>query len=125
MCNRLNDLKQRSRVHAQKQIPKEINVDRLFDIDLDESIWEDAGLDLDEGDIAPAWLADNATREGIKAVQMFDRAGEEIVRLCYEFNSLALWLMEELEATQCAQLQSKGGYPWFSTYCIVSNPLLL
>jgi hypothetical protein len=44
-----------------KQILKEIPIDRLFNIDLDESVWEDAGLDLDEGDTPPAWLADDAT----------------------------------------------------------------
>ncbi|KAF9504860.1 hypothetical protein BS47DRAFT_1368495 [Hydnum rufescens UP504] len=64
------------------------------------TVWEDAGLDLDEGDTPPAWLADDATREGIKAIQVFDRAREEIVRLCHEFRALALWLTEEWEATQ-------------------------
>ncbi|KAF9502863.1 hypothetical protein BS47DRAFT_1310594, partial [Hydnum rufescens UP504] len=79
ICARLKDLKQQLTVHSLKQIPKELNIDRLFNVDLDESIGEDAGLDLDEGDVPPAWLADDATWEGIKAVQLFDRTGEEIL----------------------------------------------
>ncbi|KAF9503647.1 hypothetical protein BS47DRAFT_1309473, partial [Hydnum rufescens UP504] len=93
--------------------PKELDIDRLFNVDLDESIWEDAGLDLDEGDVPLAWLADDTTQEGIKAVQLFDHTGEEILQLCHEFHALVLWLTEESEAACCAQLNCKGEESWF------------
>ncbi|KAF9507275.1 hypothetical protein BS47DRAFT_1398747 [Hydnum rufescens UP504] len=105
---RLQALETTSTVHSLKQIPKELDIDRLFNVDLDESIWEDAGLDLDEGDVPPAWLADDATREGIKAVQLFDCTGEEILQLRHEFHALVLWLTEESEAACRAQLNCKA-----------------
>ena len=108
ICVHLGDMKRRSAVHSKKQIPKVLDIDRLFNIDLDESVWEDAGLDLDDGDMPPAWLADEATREGIKAVQLFDRASEELLRLQHEFSALVLWLSEELQAVQSAQFDCKG-----------------
>lgn len=101
-------MKRRSTAYSKKQIPKELDIDRLFNLDLDESVWEDAGLDLDEGDAPPAWLADDATREGIKAVHMLDRASEELVRLQHEFRALALWLTEEFEAIGSAKVCCKG-----------------
>ena len=108
ICARLGDMKQRSATHSKKQIPKELEIDQLFNIDLDESIWEDAGLDLEDGETPPAWLADEATREGIKAMHILDRAGEELLRLQHEFRALVLWLSEELDAVKSAKICCEG-----------------
>jgi len=69
-------------------------------------------LDLDDGDTPPAWLTDEATREGIKAVHILDRAHEELLRLQHEFDALILWLSEELQAVECAQVHCKGKLFW-------------
>jgi hypothetical protein len=82
-------------------IPKPIDVQRLFALDVDDDIWEDAGLD-DEDGVIPPWLGDNNVRKGIRSVLMLDRCVEEEHRLVNERASMQLWMHEEWETVQRA-----------------------
>jgi hypothetical protein len=108
ICKQLQVLQLKSRQHRMKSTPKPLDVSELFALGDDDNIWEDTGLDLDEEESPPAWLADEKTRSGIKAMHIHDRALEDITRLKGQMKSLVVWLKDQLVAIQLAQSQSKG-----------------
>jgi hypothetical protein len=63
-------------------------------LDVDDDIWQDVGLD-DEEDSVPAWLGDEDTRRGIKALLELDRCFEEEECLGRERCALQEWFIEE------------------------------
>ncbi|KAG6913221.1 hypothetical protein DXG01_008640, partial [Tephrocybe rancida] len=75
--------------------PKQLELKGIFDLDVDDTIWEDIGLE--EGMLAapPPWLADEDMRAGIKALLERDRCVEEEVRLRHKCRSMRVWLSEE------------------------------
>ncbi|KAG6905903.1 hypothetical protein DXG01_017024 [Tephrocybe rancida] len=75
--------------------PKHLELKGIFDLDVDDMIWEDIGLE--EGLLAapPPWLADEDMRAGIKALLECDHCIEEEVRLRHECRSMRVWLSEE------------------------------
>ncbi|KAG6904616.1 hypothetical protein DXG01_008617, partial [Tephrocybe rancida] len=75
--------------------PKQLELKGIFDLDVDDTIWEDIGLE--EGMLAapPPWLADEDMCAGIKALLERDCCIEEEVRLRYECRSMHVWLSEE------------------------------
>ncbi|KAG6821849.1 hypothetical protein H0H92_000514, partial [Tricholoma furcatifolium] len=51
--------------------PEKIETKGLYALDVDDAIWQDAGLDHDDDNVSegpPLWLASEAVREGIKAM---------------------------------------------------------
>jgi hypothetical protein len=85
-----------------------LEVSALFTLAEDDNVWEDAGLDLDEDDHPPAWLADESTRSGIKAMHIHDRAVEDILRLKEQMKALVMWLKDEMSAIRKAISQCQG-----------------
>jgi hypothetical protein len=104
-----------------KSTPKPLDLTQLFALGDDNDVWEDTGLDLDEEETPPTWLADEMTRNGIKAMHIHDRAIEDIARLKAQLKSLVAWLKDELAAIQRAQSQSKGMHKYI--YSI--SPLII
>ncbi|KAF9504822.1 hypothetical protein BS47DRAFT_1307570 [Hydnum rufescens UP504] len=88
-------MKARSRIHAAAVVPKPVEVDRLFEIGVDDEIWQDAGLDGDAEDTPPEWLSNEQVQEGIKAMLMYTRGKEEIKVLNHEIHVLLAWLSQE------------------------------
>jgi hypothetical protein len=87
-----------------------INRDGLFQLDVDDDIWQDIGLDDDEWEMtlsrgAPLWLTNTGVREGIKVLLDLDRCLEEESRLQVERCNMQEWLKEDWECVQ-AQLSS-------------------
>ncbi|KAL0568568.1 hypothetical protein V5O48_013416 [Marasmius crinis-equi] len=76
--------------------PKQIPMDQLFSLDVDDEIWQDVGL-TDEWDTAtpPPWLADDSVRSGIRGMLDIDRSKEELTRLAHERDSMQHWFSEE------------------------------
>ncbi|KAK7436273.1 hypothetical protein VKT23_019237 [Stygiomarasmius scandens] len=74
--------------------PKFINTKNLFNLDVDNLIWQDIGLDEDEG-APPPWLKDEDVCKGIKAMLEINRCDEEKDRLLVEMQSLQEWFTEE------------------------------
>ncbi|KAG6904568.1 hypothetical protein DXG01_009026, partial [Tephrocybe rancida] len=75
--------------------PKQLELKGVFDLDVDNTIWED--IRLEEGMLAapPPWLADKDMRVGIKALLEHDCCIEEEVHLRHECRSMRVWLSEE------------------------------
>ena len=80
-----------------KAAPTPIDPNCLFNVDLDESIWQDCGLGDDGDGDAPSWAADESVREGIRWMLELDRCNEERERLMDERSALQEWFMEEWE----------------------------
>jgi len=76
--------------------PKPIPLKGLFDLDVDDAIWEDVGLD-ETGDVEnpPPWLCDEKVRSGIRGILLRDRADEDLFRLQRERQALREWMAEE------------------------------
>ncbi|KAI6043824.1 hypothetical protein EDC04DRAFT_2890526 [Pisolithus marmoratus] len=69
--------------------------DALFKLDMDDDIWQDAGLGDDTGRLAPAWLADENVRSGIRSLLELRHCEEEERCLLHERRTLMEWFSEE------------------------------
>ncbi|KAJ6525150.1 hypothetical protein B0H19DRAFT_971441 [Mycena capillaripes] len=69
----------------------------LWQLDVDDAIFQDVGLDDrdDDNDEPPPWLCDEKVRTGIKALLELDRCDEEDARLRREKLALRVWFGEE------------------------------
>ncbi|KAJ3968612.1 hypothetical protein EV361DRAFT_972720 [Lentinula raphanica] len=89
---RLIDLKLPHNVTSPKLIPMK----DLFNLDVDDNIWQDVGLDeTSDGQNPPLWLCDENVRRGIRSILLRDRCDEEFLRLKHEMQSLQQWMWEE------------------------------
>lgn len=86
--------------------PTPIPARGLYQLDVDDAIWQDIGLD---DDAAPAlWLVDNKVRAGIRAMLQKDRCAEEAPRLLRERRHLRVWFATEWKAVSEAMELSEG-----------------
>ncbi|THV02922.1 hypothetical protein K435DRAFT_817478 [Dendrothele bispora CBS 962.96] len=111
LCDDMTDLIRRHQAPNFAIAPKKIDRQSLFDLDVDEEIWQDVGLDEDI-DNPPLWLCNEEVRRGIRAVLELDRCDEETSRLQAQRKALQEWFMDEwytleaaLEQTRTAGLQ--------------------
>ncbi|KAF8127341.1 hypothetical protein K438DRAFT_1646448 [Mycena galopus ATCC 62051] len=82
----------------------------LWQLDVDDAIFQDVGLDDRYGDDnPPLWLSDNNVRKGINAVLQLDRCDEEERRLWRENSALRVWFREEWEIVTKA-IEGAGEY---------------
>jgi hypothetical protein len=103
LCNQMQSRVRQGHVKRNVALPLPINVQKLFLLDVDDEIWQDAGLDDDDDDGTVAlWLEDSQTRDGIKYLLTLDRCLEEEVRLRKERTSLQEWMREEWSTLQRA-----------------------
>jgi hypothetical protein len=103
LCTEMLHIKTVGNAPANHLVPTIIEKAGLFQLDVDDDIWQDIGLndDIIEGS-ASAWLCDKNTRRGIKALLELDRCIEEEERLSKERCVLQEWFMEEWEIVQIA-----------------------
>ncbi|KAG6823861.1 hypothetical protein H0H92_008822, partial [Tricholoma furcatifolium] len=98
-------------------VPQKIETKGLFALDVDDAIWQDTGLTGDASDIdatPPPWLADEAVRDGIRALLELDRCVEEDSRLKHEFRSICVWFREEWNLVNAAiENAETGGLAYF------------
>ncbi|KAJ7257320.1 hypothetical protein C8J57DRAFT_1516785 [Mycena rebaudengoi] len=82
---------------ATKAAPVRIESEGLFQLDVDDGIWQDVGLDEEEEGSGepPGWLSNEDTRSGIKAMLEYDCANEENIRLRKERCAMQVWFAEE------------------------------
>lgn len=83
-------------------MPLDVPKDKMWDLDVDDPIWIDVGLGWSEpggplvegaagdGIDIPRWMGDDGIRQGMRALGLHDRAGEEKVRLSLERDTLQL-----------------------------------
>jgi hypothetical protein len=100
----MNDLIEKQLAPPGAVAPPEIDLNKLWDINVDSEIWQDTGL-LDEEDAdqgPPEWLCNENVRKGIRAMLEVDRCEEELARLAKERSSLQDWLREEWAVNRVA-----------------------
>jgi hypothetical protein len=83
------------------KVPDQIVRDGLFQLDVDNSIWQD--IPLNDGEDMPRWLGDEQVREGIKWMLQLDRCREEEHRLLRERVAMQDWMTEEWSLIERAQ----------------------
>ena len=92
-------------------VPKPIPREGLFNLDVDDDIWQDVGLDdpeeASDGILMPSvprWLGDESVRVGIAAMLKLDRCHEEERRLEQELEAAWGWGRIEWQAIEVAKL---------------------
>ncbi|KAL0563739.1 hypothetical protein V5O48_018324 [Marasmius crinis-equi] len=103
LVKKLKEMIERKKCPRNATAPREIPMDKLFALDVDDEIWEDVGLtdEWDRPDLPP-WLADDLVRDGIRGLLQRDRAREEIARLRVERDAMQAWFAEEWAVVQDA-----------------------
>lgn len=79
----------------------------LYQLDVDDVIWQDLGLDGDD-EAPPLWLSNDKVRAGIRAMLQKDRCAEEAPRLLREHGHLRTWFSIEWKAV-CAVIEEAEG----------------
>lgn len=117
LCKNLSTVIQQYRAPRGARVPCSINYEGIFQLDIDNDIWQDAGLHDDDVD-APAWLVDENTRKGINLLLQLDRCTEEEFRLRMECCILLEWVLVEEEAV-CKAYESHGNhiFAYISNIC--------
>ncbi|KAF8180298.1 hypothetical protein K438DRAFT_1603033 [Mycena galopus ATCC 62051] len=73
--------------------PLPIPTKGVFQLDVDDAIWQDVGLDDDT--TAAGWLVNKAVRAGIRAMLQKDRCEEEAPHLRREQKHMRIWFAHE------------------------------
>ncbi|KAG2109214.1 hypothetical protein DEU56DRAFT_874510 [Suillus clintonianus] len=101
LCSQLRSLIQQRRAPRSAVPPHIIPRDGIFQLDVDDDIWQDVGLDDDTLN-PPAWLSDDTVRNGIRLQLEVDRCNEEEARLTRERAVIQEWMLAEWDSTQTA-----------------------
>ncbi|THU86667.1 hypothetical protein K435DRAFT_683215 [Dendrothele bispora CBS 962.96] len=80
LCDEMAELIRRRKAPRSAVVPKKIERTTLFDLDVDEEIWQDVSLRDDDED-PPLWLCNENVRKGIRAMLELERCDEEMTRL--------------------------------------------
>ncbi|KAJ7723983.1 hypothetical protein B0H16DRAFT_1333782, partial [Mycena metata] len=111
LCDLMAKEIQQRRAPSGAIVPDKIKSNDVYNLDVDDAIWQDIGLD-DERDgenaLPPGWLADTEVRRGIQAVLQLDRADEEDAILLKEQSSMRRWFTEEWEVLEAAMAKAKS-----------------
>jgi hypothetical protein len=75
--------------------PHKMDGEGLFQLDVDDEIWQDIGLDDGVVGEIPGWMGNDDIRKGIKTLLELDRCEEEERRLCKERQAMQEWMIEE------------------------------
>lgn len=87
--------------------PEVIPPDGLWKLDVDDTIWQDIGLDENEHDGQPAlWLRNDKVCAGIRSMLDYDRCIEEESGLFREQVALQDWIVEEWAVLSAASEQT-------------------
>ncbi|KAJ8502688.1 hypothetical protein ONZ45_g11521 [Pleurotus djamor] len=96
LIDEMNSLIRRGKAPARAKVPDKMPLSGLFDLDIDDPIWRDAGLiDDHDNDPIPPWLGDQAVIDGISGMLLDDRCEEERLRLIHEATALRHWFAKE------------------------------
>jgi hypothetical protein len=102
LCDQLYALIRQRKAPVGAIAPLPISRDGVFQLDVDDEIWQDVGLE-DETVDPPRWLADERVRRGIRLLLDHDRCMEEEDRLKRERCVMQEWMIMEWTALQRAR----------------------
>lgn len=115
LCGEINKLVKERKAPTGAVAPDPIPPKRLWQLDVDDGIWQDVGLEDDDDELGgqvagqpPLWLCDEQVRSGIKAMLELDRCDEEDVSLKKERCALQVWFAEEWAVVNLAIQQTSG-----------------
>ncbi|KAG6904872.1 hypothetical protein DXG01_006552 [Tephrocybe rancida] len=77
LCNTMEDLLKKGKAPLGVTCPKKLEIKGIFALDVDDSIWEDLGLDEGSPAAPPPWLSGKGVHMGIRALLEYDRCVEE------------------------------------------------
>ncbi|EIN12222.1 hypothetical protein PUNSTDRAFT_60270, partial [Punctularia strigosozonata HHB-11173 SS5] len=110
-CREMGELVRKGQAPPGAVVPDEIDLTKLWTLDVDDNIWQDTGLLDDEtastDGVPPLWLADEQVRKGIRAMLEVRRCEEELSRIRKERSILQEWARAEWEAIEYA-IKSHG-----------------
>ncbi|KAF7965862.1 hypothetical protein HWV62_41202 [Athelia sp. TMB] len=97
LCATMRELVRKRQAPRGAICPDPIPDGGLWKLDVDDSIWQDLGLEDDgaSNNAPPPWLKDESTRLGIRHVLDYDRVLEEERRVVYEHLALQQFAKEE------------------------------
>jgi hypothetical protein len=96
LCKELEALIRARKAPRGSVAPLPLARESLFKLEIDDPIWNDAGLyEPDSDGTVPPWLGNENVRKGIQAWLMVERCNEEIMRLKDECCSLQTWFQSE------------------------------
>ncbi|KAJ7495182.1 hypothetical protein FB451DRAFT_1387239 [Mycena latifolia] len=95
LCDAIAVEIRKGRALARAIAPERIETKALYALDVDDAIWQDAGLQEDEEVEVPLWLSSDTVRSSIWAMLELDRANEEDKILAKECRALRAWFAEE------------------------------
>ncbi|KAJ7496475.1 hypothetical protein FB451DRAFT_1162624 [Mycena latifolia] len=95
LCDAIAVEIRKGRAPARAIAPERIETKALYALDVDDAIWQDAGLQGDEEVEVLLWLSSDTVRSGIRAMLELDRANEEDKILAKERQALRAWFAEE------------------------------
>jgi hypothetical protein len=101
LCSRIRSLIRERKAPPSAIPPHCVPRDGIFQLDVDDDIWQDIGLD-DTTVNPPAWLSDEGVRNGIRLQLEVDRCLEEEARLMRERSVMQEWMLAEWEGIQDA-----------------------
>ncbi|KAJ3816555.1 hypothetical protein F5880DRAFT_1619187 [Lentinula raphanica] len=106
LCEDMDTLIQRKKAPQNSVAPIKIDMEILFELDVNDDIWLDVGLGYDDdeqdGTVPPLWLSNDNVRLGIRAMTDRDRCLEEQARLLKERSALQIWFSEEWQVINAA-----------------------
>ncbi|KAJ3738040.1 hypothetical protein EV360DRAFT_77194, partial [Lentinula raphanica] len=110
LCEDMETLIRRKKAPRNSVAPIKIEMEILFELDVNDDIWLDVGLGYDDdeqdGTVPPLWLSNDNVRLGIRAMTDRDRCLEEQARLLKERSALQIWFSEEWRVVNAAIEQS-------------------
>ena len=99
--------------------PWPINMDGLFNLDIDDEIWQDVGLVETDTAAPPQWMSDDTVNDGIKALLELDRCKEEEEQLFHECQALQAWFSEEWAVIEKALHHANGKLSFYLMYLTI------
>lgn len=104
LCHEMEGLLKSGSAPPGVVIPKHLPLGKPYEVlGLDDSIWNDAGLDDADYDDDPAWLVDDNVQSGIRNMLELERCDEEDFKISHERSSMQEWMREEWRRVQRAK----------------------
>ncbi|EIW78899.1 hypothetical protein CONPUDRAFT_26075, partial [Coniophora puteana RWD-64-598 SS2] len=114
LCMDIRSLISKRRAPARAVVPPLITAQQVFNLDVDNDIWQNTGLD-DSSLAPPAWLSNDSVRRGIRAMLEVDRCNEEEARLLVERCRLQDWIKEQWQHLKRAEAGTGANEVYFIT----------